>query len=79
MFRKNMATIDRLLRAFVVAPGALAGGLVLGAGTAAGIVLLVVAAVMAATSAVGSCPLYTLLRVDTRTLHRGRGMPLRHA
>jgi len=33
----------------------------------AGIILLVLAAVMLATSAVGFCPLYKALKIDTRS------------
>jgi dienelactone hydrolase len=62
--KKNMGTIDRSLRVLVAA-GAVAGSGVLGFSTAGGIVLLVVAAVMAATSASGFCPLYTLVGIRT--------------
>ncbi|HKI92069.1 MAG TPA: DUF2892 domain-containing protein [Gaiellaceae bacterium] len=62
----NMGLLDRRLRGFVVAPAALIVALVVGAGSIAGIVLLVVAAIMAATAAVGFCPLYTLFHLDTR-------------
>lgn len=54
----NMGTTDRLLRTFALAPGAVAGALVLGPTSGAGIALWVVAAIMLATSAVGFCPLY---------------------
>ena len=37
-----------------------------GAGSVAGIVLFVVAAIMLATSAIGFCPLYALLHIDSR-------------
>ena len=60
--RKNMNSLDRGLRAFLVAPLAI----VVGAGSILGIVLLAVAAIMLATSAIGYCPLYTLLHVNTR-------------
>ncbi len=62
---RNMGTLDRGLR-LLVGAGAIAGGVAAGAGSVGGIVLFVVAAVMTATSAVGFCPLYTLLRLDTR-------------
>ena len=45
---------------------AAAVALVLGAGSVAGIVLLVVAGIMAVTASVGFCPLYTLLHLNTR-------------
>ena len=63
---RNMSTLDRALRGAVVAPVALIVAAVVGFGTVAGIVLLAVAAVMAATAAVGTCPLYTLVRFDSR-------------
>lgn len=63
---KNMGTLDRLIRGLVVAPAAAVGAIALGAGTPAGVVLLIVAAIMLATALVGWCPLYTLFRVTTR-------------
>ncbi len=62
--KKNMGTIDRGLRVLVAA-GAVAGGGVLGFSTAGGIVLLVVAALMAGTAAAGYCPVYHLLGIRT--------------
>ena len=61
---KNMNNLDRRLRAFVVAPAAVIAALLFGAGSAAGVVLIALAAVMLATSAVGFCPLYRLLHID---------------
>jgi len=63
---KNMGTIDRLARALLIAPAATITAFALGLGSIAGIVLLVAAAVMVATAAVGFCPLYALLGIDTR-------------
>lgn len=68
--KANMGSIDRIVRAFVVAPAAIVVGVVVGAGSVAGIVLFALAAVMLATSAVGFCPLYKALGIDTRA-HRG--------
>ncbi|HZC30979.1 MAG TPA: DUF2892 domain-containing protein [Gaiellaceae bacterium] len=68
----NMSCLDRRIR-FVVGLVAVALAIVLGAGTIAGIVLLVVAAVMVATSVTRFCPLYRLIRFDSRG-HR----PLAH-
>jgi hypothetical protein len=65
MFR-NVSTLDRGLRSLVVAPVAIVIAVLVGAGSPAGILLFVLAAVMLATSAVGFCPLYALLHVDTR-------------
>ena len=62
---KNMNNLDRGLRALVVAPAAVMAALLVGAGSAGGIVLFVLAAVMLATSAFGFCPLYTLLHINT--------------
>ena len=67
-----MSTLDRALRSFLVAPAAIVIAFVVGAGSAGGILLFALAAVMLATSAVGFCPLYRLLHLDgrgrTRTL-----------
>lgn len=63
---KNMNTLDRVLRAFVVAPLLVIATLFVGAGTILGVVLLVLAAVMLATAAVGFCPLYALFHLNTR-------------
>jgi hypothetical protein len=62
----NMGSIDRLVRAVVIAPVAIVVAVVVGIGSVAGIVLLALAAVMLATSAVGFCPLYRALGIDTR-------------
>lgn len=62
--KKTVGTTDRILR-IVVAAGAVAGSGVLGFSTGWGIALLVVAAVMVATSATGYCPLYSLLGIHT--------------
>ncbi|MFN8223418.1 MAG: DUF2892 domain-containing protein [Gaiellales bacterium] len=61
----NMGHLDRLLRGLVVTPLAIVVAYLAGFGSLAGIVLLVVAAVMALTAAVGSCPLYRLVGVST--------------
>jgi hypothetical protein len=63
---RNMSSIDRALRAFVVAPLAVVFAFVSGAGSVGGIVLFAVAAIMLATSVVGFCPLYRLLHIGTR-------------
>jgi len=65
--RVNMGSIDRLVRTFVVAPVAIVVAVVVGVGSMTGIVLLVLAGVMLATSAVGFCPLYKALKIDTRS------------
>jgi Inner membrane protein YgaP-like, transmembrane domain len=63
---RNMNTTDRALRAFLVAPAAIVVAFVVGAGPIAGILLFALAAIMLATSAVGFCPLYKLLHLNTR-------------
>ena len=63
---KNMSTLDRRLRAFLVAPLAIVIALLVGIGSVAGILLVIIAGIMLATSAVGFCPLYTLFRFDSR-------------
>jgi hypothetical protein len=78
----NMGTVDRSLRAFVVAPAAILVALLLGAGTIAGIVLFVVAAVMLLTGATGFCPTYAVIGISARPggLHRtGHGFLHGHA
>ena len=68
----NMSTLDRSLRA-LIALAAIAVAVAIGAGSPLGIVLLAVAAVLVATSAIGFCPLYTVLHFDSR-----RHRPLPH-
>jgi DUF2892 family protein len=63
---RNMSRIDRAIRGFVVAPIAIVAAVLLGAGSIAGIVLFAIAAIMIVTAAVGVCPLYSLLHLDTR-------------
>jgi Protein of unknown function (DUF2892) len=69
---RNMSNLDRALPSFLIAPAAVAVAVAIGGGSIAGIVL-VVAVMMLATSAISFCPLYKLLRLNTR----GR-MPLPH-
>ena len=63
---KNMSTLDRKLRTFLVAPLLVVVALLVGAGSLVGIVLLVLAGVMLATSSVSFCPLYAALHLNTR-------------
>jgi len=62
----NMNTLDRRLRSFAAAPLLVIVALLVGAGTVIGLVLLALAVVMVATSAVGVCPLYRLIHISTR-------------
>ena len=65
---KNMGSLDRALRAFVVAPAAIVAAVALGAASIGGIVLLVVAGIALVTGATGRCPSYVPFGIDT---HRG--------
>ena len=62
----NMSNLDRGLRSFLIAPVAIVLAIIVGAGSIVGILLFALAAIMLATSAVGFCPLYRLLHIDTR-------------
>lgn len=61
----NMSVLDRRAR-LAVALVAVALAIAVGAGTVAGIALFAVAAALLATSASGFCPLYRLVRLDSR-------------
>jgi hypothetical protein len=74
---KNMGSLDRAVRAFVIAPVAIAGAFALGTASIGGIVLFVLAAIALATSATGSCPSYVPFGIDTRGRGRARA-PLPH-
>lgn len=64
----NVGATDRMAR-IVLAAGAVLGAGVVGFSSPWGIVLLVVAAILVLTGAVGYCPAYTVLHVDTRSHH----------
>lgn len=79
---RNMGTLDRSLRAFVVAPVAFVVALILGASTLGGVIFLVVAGIMLATAGTAFCPTYTVVGISTRPrgLHRvGHGIRHSHA
>jgi Inner membrane protein YgaP-like, transmembrane domain len=63
---KNMTILDRRLRALLIAPLAVLIGVLIGPGSVASIVLYAIAAAMLATSAVGYCPLYSLVHLGGR-------------
>lgn len=63
--KMNMGSADRKLRAFLVAPVLVAVGVLVGPTGWLAIVLYLLAAVMLATAAVGSCPLYMLIGFGT--------------
>ena len=69
---RNISTLDRAVRIFLIAPVAIVIAILVGAGSPLGILLFVLAALMLATSAVGYCPLYTLLHIDR---HGRRPLP----
>lgn len=62
---KNMGSLDRAARAFVVAPVAILAALALGASSIGGIVLFAVAGIALVTGASGRCPNYVLFGIDT--------------
>jgi hypothetical protein len=61
---RNVGTPDRVIRVVLAAVTVLVAGLV-GPPSGLGIGLLVVAAVLAGTAAVGTCPLYRLVGIST--------------
>ena len=75
-FPHNMGTLDRALRAFVLAPAATIAALAIGVPSIVGIVLLAIAAIALATGAIGICPSYVPLGIDTHS--RAHRAPLPH-
>ena len=63
--KRNMGTIDRFVRAFVVAPAAIAWAATVGWSGVWAVVALAAAGVMLFTALVGFCPLYAMLGIDT--------------
>lgn len=61
---KNESGMDRIVR-LVVGVVAVVLAFSVGAGSVAGLVLLVVAAIMLVTAAVGFCPLYRVFGIST--------------
>jgi hypothetical protein len=61
----NLGSADRKLRAFVTAPVLVIGGILVGPAGWFALVLYALAGVMWVTSAVGSCPLYTVFGLRT--------------
>ena len=68
---KNESNLDRVVR-LAIAAVALGAAAVLGFTTIAGIVLLVVAAIMVGTAAVGFCPLYRIFGLSTCPVPSGK-------
>jgi hypothetical protein len=70
--KRNMGTLDRVLRTFVAAPILVVVGVVLlPLGSVFSIIALALAGVMLATSAAGFCPLYSPFGFSTRRDHPG--------
>ncbi len=62
IMKKNEGNLDRIARVVVAVVAAI---IAIAAGGALGVVLWIVAAVMLVTAAVGFCPLYRVLGVNT--------------
>jgi len=60
----NESTTDRIVR-LVAGAAAVIAAIVAGPGTVLGIVLLVLAAVLVVTAAIGFCPLYRVFGMST--------------
>ena len=74
---KNMGSLDRALRASVIAPVAIAAAAALGTSSIGGIVLFAVAGIALITGATGICPSYVPFGIDTHGRGRARA-PLPH-
>ncbi len=61
----NMGMTDRRIRALILAPLLLVLAWLAGFGTIGGIIALILAVIMVGTAAVGSCPLYLPLHINT--------------
>ena len=68
--RANESTMDRVIR-LVIAVVAVGVSAAIGFGTVGGIILLVVAGIMAVTAAVGFCPLYAVFGFSTCPVRQG--------
>lgn len=62
---KNVGIADRWVRVALAALGWWLAA-ALGYASVGGVIVLVVAGILVVTAAVGSCPLYALLRISTR-------------
>lgn len=63
--KRNMGMIDRLVRAIVVAPAAIAWAATVGWSGIWAVAALAVAGLMLLTALAGFCPLYAMLGIDT--------------
>ena len=64
--KQNIGNTDRIVR-IVIAALVIVGAWMAGFGTIGGIILLVLAVVLLATSAIGFCPLYLPFGFSTRS------------
>lgn len=62
--KTNESGLDRIIRA-ILSVVLIAGALAVGIGSFAGILMLIVGAVMGVTAATGFCPLYRVLGLST--------------
>ena len=69
----NMTSLDRRLRLLLIAPLAVAIGILIGPGSLGSIALYALAAILLATSPASYCPIYSAFRVAGR-----RGQPQAH-
>ncbi|MGC9155233.1 MAG: YgaP family membrane protein [Ferrimicrobium sp.] len=63
--KKTVGTTDRIIR-IVIAAAAIVLAFIVGASSAWGIVLFIVAAVMVVTGSTSYCPLYSMAKISTR-------------
>jgi len=75
--KKTVGTMDKVIRV-VVAIAAVIVAFAVGASTALGIILLVVAMILLITGFSGYCPVYSLLKVDTLSEGKGSGRRVAH-
>lgn len=62
---RNMGAFDRIARSLIVAPLLVALGIMIGPGGVVPVLLYAGAGIMLGTSAIGFCPLYPLVRLNT--------------
>jgi DUF2892 family protein len=78
--KRNMGTLDRIVRTVVIAPVLVVlGVLVFEVGSVLSIVAFALAGIMLATSAVGFCPLYAPFGLSTCPRHAGSARDARVA
>jgi hypothetical protein len=71
--QQNIGRTDRIIRVGLLAPLAIVLAFAVGVGSVVGIVALVVAAIMLGTAAVGFCPLYKVLGINSCPVVPRRG------